>query len=204
MTKLISLLIGYFIGSLNPARIFSRRKGIDLRHEGTKNLGTTNTVLVMGKAWGVLVLIIDIGKAVLSAKIAKLLFPKLVIAGLLGSFGAILGHIYPWHMHFQGGKGLACFGGMILEYNPLVFCVLLAIGLTMAVIINFGVALPVSAAILFPVAAGLVSRNLPVFLVSLIASITILYAHRDNIRRSLKGDDTRIRDWLHSQFSHSN
>lgn len=203
MSKLIPILIGYFIGSLNPAMIFSRRKGINLREEGSHNLGTTNTVLVMGKAWGALVLVIDLGKAVLSAKIAKWLFPKLVVAGLLGAFGAILGHIYPWHMHFRGGKGLACFGGMVLEYNPIVFCVLLTLGVVLAVVVNFGVALPVSAAILFPIVAGLLSRDLSVFLVCLIASITILYAHRENITRSLKRDDLRVRDWLRSQFSHS-
>lgn len=201
MRMLFSILIGYFLGCVNPANIVSRRKGVDLRNEGTGNLGTTNTVLVMGKSWGGLVLLLDMGKAILSAKIAKWLFPKLAVAGMLAAFGAILGHIYPYHMHFHGGKGLACFGGMVLEYNPLVFLVLLSIGLVMALIVNFGVALPVSAAILFPIAVGLVSRSLPAFLVALAASSVILYAHRDNVAKALRGDDIRVRDWLRSQFS---
>ena len=196
MNKLFCVLIGYLLGSLNPAHFLSKRKGVDLRNEGTGNLGTTNTMLVMGKASAAAVLLLDMGKAVLSAKIAKWLFPKLVIAGMLGAFGAILGHIFPWHMHFHGGKGLACFGGMILEYNPIVFCVLLVFGLLMALIINYSVALPVSAAILFPVAAAVVSRNLPVFLVSLMAGLTILYAHRENIKWAYRGEDVRIRDFL--------
>jgi len=195
-----SILIGYFLGCVNPASIVSRRRGVDLRNEGTGNLGTTNTVLVMGKSWGALVLLLDMGKAVLSAKIAKWLFPKLAIAGMLAAFGAILGHIYPYHMHFHGGKGLACFGGMVLEYNPLVFLVLLSIGLVMALIVNYGVGLPVSAAILFPIAVGLVSRSLPAFLAALAASSVILYAHRDNVAKALRGDDIRVRDWLRSQF----
>lgn len=196
VNKLFCVLIGYLLGSLNPAHFLSKRKGVDLRNEGTGNLGTTNTMLVMGKASAAAVLLLDMGKAVLSAKIAKWLFPKLVIAGMLGAFGAILGHIFPWHMHFHGGKGLACFGGMILEYNPIVFCVLLVFGLLMALIINYSVALPVSAAILFPVAAAVVSRNLPVFLVSLMAGLTILYAHRENIKWAYRGEDVRIRDFL--------
>ena len=202
MSRILSVLIGYFIGCANPAEFFSRRKGINLREEGSHNLGTTNTVLVMGKAWGALVLVIDLGKAVLSAKVAKWLFPKLAVAGLLAALGAILGHIFPFHMHFHGGKGLACFGGMILEYNPLVFCGLLALGITLAIAVNFGVTLTVSAAILFPILAGLISKDLSVFLVCLTASAVILYAHRDNIARSLKGDDLRVRDWLRSQFCH--
>lgn len=200
MRMLFSILIGYVLGCVNPANIVSRRRGVDLRKEGTGNLGTTNTVLVMGKSWGALVLLLDMGKAVLSAKIAKWLFPKLAIAGMLAAFGAILGHIYPYHMHFHGGKGLACFGGMVLEYNPLVFLVLLSIGLVMALIVNYGVALPVSAAILFPIAVGLVSRSLPAFLVALAASSVILYAHQDNVAKALRGDDIRVRDWLRSQF----
>lgn len=196
MNKLFCILIGYLLGALNPAHFLSGRKGVDLRREGTGNLGTTNTMLVMGKTSAVVVLLLDMGKAILSAKIAKWLFPKLAIAGMLAAFGAILGHIYPYHMHFHGGKGLACFGGMILEYNPLVFCVLLIIGLVLAVIVNYGVALPVSAALLFPVAAAMKSRSLPVFLVSLLASLLILYAHRDNIRWARSGEDIRVREYL--------
>jgi len=196
MRVVCCLLIGYLLGALNPAHFLSKRKGVDLRKEGTGNLGTTNTMLVMGKAHAVAVLLLDMGKAVLSAKIAKWLFPKLMVAGLLAALGAILGHIYPYHMHFRGGKGLACFGGMVLEYNPVVFAVLLAIGVVLVLIVNYGVALPVSAAILFPIAAGMVSRKLSVFLVSLCASAVILYAHRENVQWALRGEDIRVREYL--------
>lgn len=196
MRVVCCLLIGYLLGALNPAHFLSKRKGVDLRKEGTGNLGTTNTMLVMGKAHAVLVLLLDMGKAVLSAKIAKWLFPKLMVAGLLAALGAILGHIYPYHMHFRGGKGLACFGGMVLEYNPVVFAVLLAIGVVLVLIVNYGVALPVSAAILFPIAAGMVSRKLSVFLVSLCASAVILYAHRENVQWALRHEDIRVREYL--------
>lgn len=202
MSKLVCLMIGYLLGALNPAHFLSKRKGVDLRKEGTGNLGTTNTMLVMGKANAVLVLLLDMGKAFLSAKIAKWLFPKLVIAGMLAAFGAILGHIYPYHMHFHGGKGLACFGGMILEYNPVVFAILLVTGLIMALIVNYGVALTVTAAVLFPIAAWIVSHDLSVFLVSLIASATILYAHRDNVKLAYNGEDIRIREYLRSKLTH--
>jgi len=196
MRVVCCLLIGYLLGALNPAHFLSKRKGVDLRKEGTGNLGTTNTMLVMGKAHAVVVLLLDMGKAFLSAKIAKWLFPKLMVAGLLAALGAILGHIYPYHMHFRGGKGLACFGGMILEYNPVVFAILLAIGLVLVLIVNYGVALPVSAAILFPIAAGMVSRKLSVFLVSLCASAIILYAHRENVQWALRHEDIRVREYL--------
>ncbi len=202
LNKIISLLIGYFLGSWNPAQYLSHKKGVNLREEGTGNLGTTNTLLTMGFKSALLVLLLDMGKAILSAKIAKWLFPKLAVAGMLAALGAILGHIFPWQMGFRGGKGLAAFGGMILEYNPMVFCVLLLIGLVVAYVVNYGVGLPVAASILFPVAAALVSRDLSVFLVSLAASAVILLAHMGNVKKAIRGKDIRVRDFLHSKFSH--
>ena len=81
---------------------------------------------------------------------------------------------------------------------------LLSIGIVLAVVVNFGVALPVSAAILFPAAVWLVSRSLPSFLAALAASAVILFVHRDNVDKAIRGDDIRVRDWLRSQVARSN
>ncbi len=190
------MLIGYVLGSWNPAQYLSRKKGINLREEGSGNLGTTNTLLTMGFRSALFVLLLDMGKAIVSAKIAKWLFPKLAVAGLVAALGAILGHIFPWQMGFRGGKGLAAFGGMILEYNLMVFCVLLLIGLTAAWVVNYGVGLPVTASILFPIAAALVSRDLGVFFVSLVASAVILTAHWGNVKKAVRGNDIRVREYI--------
>lgn len=121
LETVISLVIGYLLGTLSPAALFAKLKKVNLRKRGTGNLGATNTTMVLGKQYGALVMILDIGKAFLACKLAELLFPELAVAGLLAGAAAVVGHIYPFYMKFKGGKGLAAFGGMILAYNPWMF-----------------------------------------------------------------------------------
>ena len=122
MKVIVILTIGYLIGCISPAALLAKRKNVDLKKEGTKNLGATNTALILGKASGIFVMLIDILKSILSAKLTQMLFPQISYAGMLACIGCILGHCFPVFLHFRGGKGLAAFGGMVLAYDPLFFC----------------------------------------------------------------------------------
>ena len=104
MSAVLSIGMGYLIGCISPASWISRKKNVDLKQEGTKNLGATNTALVLGKSAGIFVMIFDIAKSVFSYKLARLIFPYLRIAGILACIGTILGHCYPIFLHFQGGS----------------------------------------------------------------------------------------------------
>lgn len=75
MGNLISVIMGYFVGCLSPAAFLGRKHNVDLRKEGTGNLGATNTTIVLGKKAGAFVMLFDIVKAYAAAKIAKWLFP---------------------------------------------------------------------------------------------------------------------------------
>ena len=71
MEAIMSLGLGYFIGSINPAALFSRWKHVDLKTNGTGNLGATNTMLLLGKGCGLIVMLLDVAKAILSAHLAQ-------------------------------------------------------------------------------------------------------------------------------------
>lgn len=189
MNAIFSLGLGYLMGCLNPAAWISRKKKVDLKKEGTKNLGATNTALVMGKKAGYFVLFFDMLKSVFSYKVAKILFPQLAVAGLIAGIGVIVGHCFPITMGFQGGKGLASFGGLVLAHDPLVFAVLLTLGIVIAFIMDYGVYLAVSAAVLFPFASFLRSHDFWNFVMTGIASGIILIMHRTNLRRAITGED---------------
>lgn len=189
MNAILSLGLGYLIGCINPAAWISKKKNVDLKQEGTKNLGATNTALVLGKKAGYFVLFFDMLKSVFSYKIAKFLFPQLMVAGLIAGIGVILGHCFPVTMGFQGGKGLAAFGGLVLVHDPLVFAVLLSLGIVIAFLMDYGVYLAVSAAVLFPVASFLRDRDFWNFVMTAIASGIILIMHRTNLRRAITGED---------------
>ena len=189
MKALLSLGMGYLIGCISPAAWIGKKKNVDLKKEGTKNLGATNTALVLGKNAGYFVLSFDLFKSILSYKIAKILFPHLIAAGIIACIGVILGHCFPFTMNFQGGKGLAAFGGLVLAHDPLVFALLLTFGIFMAFLLNYGVYLAISAAVLFPVMAYLRSGEPMVFFMAAIASGIIIAMHWNNLRRAITGED---------------
>ena len=95
-------------------------------------------------------MLFDITKAVAASWLARFLFPELALAGLLTGLASIIGHIFPFYMHFKGGKGLATFGGMILAVDWKIFCGLLVVAGSLILITSRSVAAPVSASVLFP------------------------------------------------------
>ena len=189
MSTILSLGLGYILGCLNPAAWVGKRKNVDLSKTGTKNLGATNTALVLGQKAGWFVLFFDMLKSILSYKLARLLFPQLHLAGLIAGLGVLLGHCFPFTMGFQGGKGLASFGGLVLAQDPLVFCVLLAFGLWLAWTMNYGVYLAISATVLFPIACWLRTGDVGITLMTALCSGLIFAMHWTNLMRAIRHED---------------
>lgn len=189
MHAVLSLVMGYFIGCISPAKLVGKRKNVNLKETGTGNLGATNTALVLGRKAGYFVLVLDMFKSFFSYKIAKYLFPQLAIAGIIACIGVIVGHAFPVFNGFQGGKGLAAFGGLVLAHDPLQFAVLLTVGIITAFALNYGVYLAVTAATLFPIFSYFRSGSFSTFLSTAAASGTVLLLHAGNIRRAITGED---------------
>lgn len=205
MGAFVSLVIGYFIGCLHPARLVSRKRQVDLKQTGTGNLGATNTALVLGRKAGYFVLFFDMLKSILSYKLARTLFPALRVAGLIAGIGVILGHCFPVFLRFQGGKGLASFGGLVLAHDPLLFVVLLSLGIGLSLVLNYGVYLAVSATMLFPVGCWFRSHDPAVTAVSAAAGGVVLAMHAGNLRRAITGEDPiHTRDGLKKIFGKKN
>ena len=180
--------------------MLGRFKKTDLRQNGTGNLGATNTSLVMGKKLGLAVMLLDILKSFLAAKIAAGLFEDYSLAGLLGALGAVVGHIYSLFLHFHGGKGVAAIVGMILYYRPVFFPILAGFAILLMLVTNLGVVGPTSAAVLFPVLVYWDSRDAGMTLVCSAAGLLILLSHRNNIRKLKSGDEILVRTFLQKVF----
>ena len=204
MTAIMSLGFGYLIGCINPAMAISRVKKVNLREEGTGNLGATNTAYVLGKRAGYFVLFFDIFKSFLSYKIAKWLFPKLLIAGILASIGCILGHCFPVTMHFQGGKGLAAFGGLILAYSPWMFLTIITVGITLMFVCNTGVIAPFMGCVLFPVLTYFSGHDTLELLAVTAASAIIFATHFSNFRMARRKEDVvNTKDFMEKVFGNN-
>lgn len=123
----LSIICAYIIGSFPTAYLVGRlRGGVDIRQVGTRNMGAMNVFYTIGVAYGILVLLIDIGKGVAAVLLARwlgaLFAIELTIAGvavveLVAGGIAVLGHGFPVFLKFRGGKGGAtCIGvlGLLL------------------------------------------------------------------------------------------
>lgn len=196
MKTVICLIIGYLMGCLSPSALLSKIKKINMREKGTGNLGATNAMMVFGKGYGVAVMLFDIFKAYFASGIAKWLFPAFTLAGLIAGGAAVVGHVFPFYLHFKGGKGLAAFGGMIMGYNVPMFLVLLTTGCVLILLTNYSVLIAVYAAILFPILAGFHSGSWYVALVILPFSALLLWEFRGNFRKIREGKEMKVRNFL--------
>lgn len=200
MKYAVFIILSYLVGSLNPAALISKIKNVNLREHGSGNIGGLNTMLVLGKGYGALVMIFDIAKSFVAFKLAQHLFPEISFAGILASLAVMIGHIFPVYMHFKGGKGLAAFGGLVLAYDYRMFLPLLFIAGVLMLITNKGVALIISAAVLFPVLVWLTNSDISQCLTATGAALLVIAANLSVAKRSFKGEfkfwDYTKRIWL--------
>lgn len=192
LCALACVAAGYFIGCINPAFIIGRIKGYDVRSSGSKNAGASNTVIMVGKLAGVLVALLDIFKAALSWRLCQALFPQFALAGILGGVACILGHMFPVFLHFCGGKGLACIGGVVLAYDPATFLIMLAITCVIGFATNYIAIATVSIAAIWPVYYGVTTGFWAGAAVLAVPFVPILLRHMTNFRRIRAGEELRL------------
>ena len=207
MARIICLVIGYLCGLFQTAYIYGRSKGIDIREKGSGNAGTTNTLRTFGLKAGILVLFGDILKCAVACLIARyIIAPKMApdinyLLVLYAAAGAILGHNFPFYMHFRGGKGIAATAGLIICFHWSFFI--------MGVIVFFGTfftthyvslgSLLVYAAFLIEIIiegqAGVFGMSQAalneMYVLSAILAVMAYVKHRENIKRLLKGEERK-------------
>lgn len=122
-TRLISIVIGYLFGLFTTGYFYAKHVNVDIRSMGSGNIGTTNTFRTLGKKAGIIVFLGDGFKGVFAVLLVWLLFhnkfPQDVkILEAYAGLGAVLGHNFPVHLKFKGGKGIAATAGMMLAFCP--------------------------------------------------------------------------------------
>jgi glycerol-3-phosphate acyltransferase PlsY len=186
-----SLLVGFFYG------------GVDIRKLGSGNAGGTNALRTQGKIFALWVMIIDIGKGILSVAV----IPPLVIPGVgidpsvdrslvlyAVAFAAILGHVFPVWFGFRGGKGGATAAGLVCYLAPAAALPVLGSWLLLAFTTGYVGLATISAALIAVVFLGFTALpdDSGVFLFACGTAGLLIYAHRGNIRRMLDGTESRF------------
>ena len=190
------ILVSYFLGSIPTGFLFGKLlKNIDLRFKGSGSTGATNVLRNVGNWPAFFVFIIDVSKGLIAVKIAQY-FTNQNIVEVLAGISAVSGHIWPIWLKGKGGKAVATGLGMFLALSWEVGLASLGIFLIVLTKSKFVSLSSITAAIFLPILMflNLGTTNLPYFLISLIISILVIWKHRTNIQRLLKGKESKIND----------
>ena len=206
---------GYLVGSLPFGVWVGKLRGVDIQASGSGNIGATNVARLLGKPWGILVFMLDVLKGTVPTLVASGLLAvaaeqgpiipqsALEISRLLVGFSCILGHNCSIYLRLRGGKGVATSLGVTLGVFPdLTYPALWAVGVWLVVVlvtryVSLG---SLAACVTLPVAFvgiggrqdGYLADHWPLGAFALFVSVLIGVRHRSNIRRLLRGTESRI------------
>ena len=188
------ILLAYLVGATPTSYLVGRAGyGIDLREHGSGNLGATNVFRVLGWRAAVPVGLVDVAKGWFPAA----MFPLWDSApnpdwALAYGAAAIIGHVFSIWVKFQGGKGVATSAGVFIALAPWAVVAGLAVWVavvTLTRIVSLG---SLSAAVVLPGVVVLTGESLPTLWFAIGLALFVIYAHRSNIRRLLRGEENRF------------
>jgi glycerol-3-phosphate acyltransferase PlsY len=191
-------VLAYLLGSIPVgwivARVFFKT---DIRKQGSGNIGATNALRNFGTTVGIIVLLLDLLKGFLAVRIAGGIFGMesglVTLCGLL----AILGHVFPVWLKFRGGKGVATAAGVFLALAPLSLAIALGLFVIIVALTRYVSLGSILAALTFGVAVYLFEfqqyvQNWSKLLLITLVILMIIFKHRRNIGRLLKGNENRL------------
>lgn len=199
-TIILFIIVGYFFGCLHGSKVAQFLSGVDLKKTGHRNAGASNATLSLGWKYGVLVAIIDIGKGVLAiigahfyladathyTEVQVWLFIYLIAAGV------ILGHNFPFHMGFNGGKGTASIIGILLavDWKIGLFALILFVILSFAT--NYLIVGVLEFYLVFCTATFLWIPGIGPTIIALLLFGIAIILHIENIKRLVKGTEPKV------------
>jgi glycerol-3-phosphate acyltransferase PlsY len=192
MDKVLLSVAAYLFGAIPFGLLVAKSRGVDIRAQGSGNIGATNVFRVIGKGWGILTFVLD----ALKGFIPSFVFPRLAGLetdwGVLFGIAAILGHSFPVYLKFKGGKGVATSAGMLLGVAPLavlvgfiswVLCLMLSRIVSLSSIV---------AAIAVAIAVWIQDKGLVINIALTVLAMLVIWLHRANIKRLLNGTENRF------------
>ncbi len=192
-----ALLIGYLFGCFQTSYFISKMVSQkDIREIGSGNAGASNVTSELGWKYGILTGFSDVLKAYIPTQIVLYIFPgayqPLDLIALAGT-GAVLGHIYPFFLDFRGGKGVACYIGMLLAIDWQIGIAII-IGLILLTIITDYVAVgSIFLYIIIPILAYYSKYSDVVVGCAVVLLVVGMIKHWINVQRILSGSETGLR-----------
>ena len=192
---LLALGLGYLLGSIPFGLILTRLGGAgDLRSIGSGNIGATNVLRTGRKSLAAATLLLDMAKGTAAVILAERLLPGTM---QIAALGALVGHLYPVWLRFEGGKGVATLFGLVLAFSILgelhwiAAAAYAGIWIIVLAVTRYSSAAGMSAALLSPAVAALLGRfDLAILL--LCFGLLVIWKHRANLERLIAGTEPRV------------
>ena len=194
--NLLILFLGYLFGSFPSGYLAGRiAKGIDIRSLGSGSTGATNVLRQVGKRAAITVFLLDVFKGVISILLAKYFLLNDSWQVAIG-LSTLIGHIWPVWLNWKGGKAVATGLGIFLGLSWQVGLATLGIFILIISLFRIVSLASISAALALPLIMFLSFENsnisLPFLIISLLAMFLVVWRHRENIVRLIKGKEPKI------------
>ena len=194
--NLLVLFLGYLLGSFPSGYLAGRIiKGVDIRSLGSGSTGATNVLRHIGKRAAITVFLIDVLKGILSILLVKNLLLNDSWQVAMG-LSTLIGHIWPVWLNWKGGKAVATGLGIFLGLSWQVGLATLGVFILMLTLFRIVSLSSVTASIALPLIMFLSFNNsdisLPFLVISLLAMTLVIWRHRENIIRLIKGKEPKI------------
>ena len=188
---LASYLLGAIPTSYLAARVF---RGIDLREHGSRNLGATNLYRVLGWRYALPVGLFDAAKGLVPVLVFAPQVSSSELFALVCGLVAVVGHVFSVFVGFKGGKGVATAAGVMLGLTPAALGVAVVVWAALVYLTGYVSVGSIAAAAVFPVAVYLLDPpDRPAILwLDVAVAVAIVWLHRANIQRLLKGTENRF------------
>jgi acyl phosphate:glycerol-3-phosphate acyltransferase len=187
---LLSIVIGYLIGSCPFGYWAGRLRGVDLRQVGSGNTGGTNAVRVLGPRIGVPVIVLDVLKGTAAVLIAGQLGG--IGCEVLGGAAAVVGHIFPLFLGFRGGKAVATGAGAMAALSPWVALGVAILWVVVSLATRYISVASMVCAVAFVLAVIATGQPWPVIVFTLFGACLVLWRHRSNVARLRAGTEHRL------------
>ena len=196
LSYIIIIIITYLLGNISTSYIIAKRvAGVDIRTQGSGNAGSTNVLRTLGKKAGLMTFVGDLLKGIVAVFIAEIIAKitgiDVLTAGYIGVVGVVCGHNWPAFLGFRGGKGVATSLGSMIAVNPIIALTCFGIFLVIVAItkyVSLGSVLSISMSPIFM----LVLHNEKGLLATLFLTLSVIFTHRENIKRLINGTERKI------------
>ena len=204
ISYIIGIVLSYLLGSVPFGYLIAITKGIDIRTEGSGNIGATNVSRVLGRKYGLIIFFLDMFKAFAAVFFVPLLFSGISFPTtadnmlvILCGFSAILGHAFPVFLRFKGGKAVATCFGVFIWLSPIAIAIsfgawIISVLVSRYVSLGSMIGTLALVGVIVLVVDSPFGDNIYLTLLAVAVTILVIAKHTSNIKRIISGTEKKV------------